>query len=38
MDAHRTDMHRIQELVRLHRLQRTTGDMARLLGMGRTAS
>lgn len=36
MGAHRTDMHRIQELVRLHRLQRSTRDMARLLGMGRT--
>jgi transposase len=35
MGAHRTDMHRLQELVRLHRLGRSRRDVARLLGMGR---
>jgi hypothetical protein len=35
MGAHRTDMHRLQELVRLHRLGRSRRDIARLLGMGR---
>lgn len=35
MGAHRTDMHRLQELVRLCRLGRSRRDIARLLGMGR---
>ena len=35
MARHRTDMHRLQELVRLHRLERGSRDIARLLGMGR---
>ena len=36
MGAHRTDMHRLQELVRLHRLERSARDIARLLRMGRS--
>jgi len=35
MGARRTDMHRLQELVRYHRLGRSARDTARLLGMGR---
>lgn len=36
MGAHRTDMQRLQELARLHRLGRSRrDDVARLLGMGR---
>lgn len=35
MGAHRTDMHRLQELVRLHRLERSSRDISRLLSMGR---
>ncbi len=35
MGAHRTDMHRLQELVRLHRLGRTSREIARMLEMGR---
>ncbi|MGE0193765.1 MAG: hypothetical protein AB7T63_17205 [Planctomycetota bacterium] len=35
MGAQRTDMHRLQELVRYHRLGRSARDIARLLGMGR---
>ena len=35
MARSRTDMHRLQELVRLHRLGRTTRAIARMLGMGR---
>jgi transposase len=35
MGARRTDMHRLQELVRYHRLDRSARDVARLLGMGR---
>jgi transposase len=35
MARQRIDMHRLQELVRLHRLGRTGRDIARMLGMGR---
>ena len=35
MARHRTDMHRLQELVRLHRLGRTAREVASMLGMGR---
>jgi len=35
MARHRTDKHRLQELVRLHRLGRTAREVARMLGMGR---
>ena len=35
MGTRRTDMHRLQELVRYHRLGRSARDTARLLGMGR---
>ena len=35
MARQRTDMHRLQELVRLHRLGRTAREVARMLGMGR---
>lgn len=35
MSARRTDMHRLQEIVRLHRLGRSGREIARLLRMGR---
>ena len=35
MARQRTDMHRLQELVRLHRLGRTAREVARMLSMGR---
>ena len=35
MSAHRLDMHRLQEFVRLHRLGLSSRDIARLLKMGR---
>lgn len=35
MARQRTDMHRLQELVRLHRLGRTAREVASMLGMGR---
>ena len=35
MTARRTDMHRLQELVRLHRLGRSAGDIARALRLSR---
>jgi len=35
VSAHRVDMHRLQEFVRLHRLGSSSRDIARLLKMGR---
>ena len=35
MSAHRMDMHRLQEMVRLHRAGTKTREVARLLGMSR---
>ncbi len=35
MGAHRTDMHRLQELVRLHRFGRAWREIARMLEMSR---
>lgn len=37
MVAKRVDMHRLQELVRLHRLGQSARDIARMLGMGRNS-
>lgn len=36
MTARRVDMHRLQEFVRLHRLDKSAREVARLLKMGRT--
>ena len=38
MSAKRTDMHRLQELVRLHRQGTSTREAARLLGMSRNTA
>ena len=36
MTARSVEMHRLQELVRLHRLKTSAREVCRLLGMGRT--